>query len=169
MKPNFNRILRENNNSFVDDFDDFGDSNDKHTELQPIFNQIESILKYEYLERKNMVVTMVTTIEGIRAVYIIGRNEEQYILAIYIRKNNEDFINTYGRKVNPFEVNVDVSAMAVMSDTKVFNVCFDLYTEYRDDEDIIGRFYANDNRYFYSAPYGVLCPIEFQPIEPGEL
>lgn len=163
IRPNFDRTIRENNNGF---FDELNEMDDKKAELDPIFEQIENILKYEYLEKKNMVVTMVTTIEGVRAIYIAGGMEEEYLLAIYVRKNKEDFVNFYGEKVNPFEASVDVSAIALIGDVKVFNVCFDLYTQLMEGEDIVGRFYANDNRYYYSAPYGVMVPIVFQPMEP---
>ena len=163
IRPNFDRTIRENNNGFFDELDEM---DKKKAELDPIFEQIENILKYEYLEKKNMVVTMVTTIEGVRAIYIAGGMEEEYLLAIYVRKNKEDFVNFYGEKVNPFEASVDVSAIALIGDVKVFNVCFDLYTQLMEGEDIVGRFYANDNRYYYSAPYGVMVPIVFQPMEP---
>lgn len=163
IRPNFDRTIRENNNGFFDELDEM---DKKKAELDPIFQQIENILKYEYLEKKNMVVTMVTTIEGVRAIYIAGGMEEEYLLAIYVRKNKEDFVNFYGEKVNPFEASVDVSAIALIGDVKVFNVCFDLYTQLMEGEDIVGRFYANDNRYYYSAPYGVMVPIVFQPMEP---
>ena len=163
MRPNFDRTIRENNNGFFDELDEM---DKKKAELDPIFEQIENILRYEYLEKKNMVVTMVTTIEGVRAIYIAGGMEEEYLLAIYVRKNKEDFVNFYGEKVNPFESSLEVSAVALIGDVKVFNVCFDLYTQLMEGEDIVGRFYANDNRYYYSAPYGVMVPIVFQPMEP---
>lgn len=164
-RPNFDRTIRENNNGF---FDEMNERDEKKAELEPIFEQIQNILKYEYLEKKNMVVTMVTTIEGVRAIYIAGGMEEEYLLAIYVRKNKEDFVNFYGDNVNPFEASVDVAALALIGDVKVFNVCFDLYTQLMEGEDIVGRFYANDNRYYYSAPYGVMVPIVFQPIEETE-
>ena len=46
MRPNFDRIMRENNNNYNSLMDDMDEFHEKEEELRPIFEQIANILKY---------------------------------------------------------------------------------------------------------------------------